>query len=120
MAEPRESARPLSELDKATQERLGRLMGADAQSLSKGDKAFLEARKDYLTAAQRKDFGIKGGSTQGGGTGGNDPNEERDKYDGMNQAALKAELKKRKLAVSGKVEELRERLREHDAAQVAE
>lgn len=38
-----------------------------------------------------------------------------DKYDAMDGPALKEELKKRELAVSGKVDELRERLREDDA-----
>ena len=43
-----------------------------------------------------------------------DSDEEGDKYDEMGADALKAELKKRELPVSGKVDELRDRLREDD------
>lgn len=42
---------------------------------------------------------------------------EGDKYDAMSQADLKAELKARNLSVSGKVDELRARLREDDASE---
>lgn len=54
------SARPLSELDRASRERLENLLGVEPTHLTDGDRAFLTARKDYLTADQRKDFGIKG------------------------------------------------------------
>lgn len=110
MTAERESAIPVSELDRGTRERLERLMGSDPAGITAGDRAFLEARKDYLTAAQRKDFGIgkgKGGNNDGGNAG--------DRYDAMNGEALKKEAKKRGLAVGGKVEELRARLREDDA-----
>lgn len=54
------SARPLSELDRASRERLEALLGKEKAHLTDGDKAFLVARRAYLTAEQRKDFGIKG------------------------------------------------------------
>lgn len=40
-----------------------------------------------------------------------------DQYDEMNKAALKAEAERRELPTSGTAEELRERLRAHDAEQ---
>lgn len=103
----RESGIPRSQLDKATRERIERLVANGANGLTEGDKAFLTARRDYLSAAERKDLGITGktANTDEGG----------DKYDGMNADELKAELKKRELPVGGKVAELRERLRENDA-----
>lgn len=109
MTTERESARPLSELDRATAQRIEALMGSEPSQLTEGDHAFLTARRDYLTADQRKDFGITGKVTKGGDTGG-------DKYEGMDKDALKKELKQRKLAVSGTNAALRERLRESDAA----
>jgi len=63
MTTERESAIPITELDKATQARLTALMGTDPAALTAADTAFLVARKDYLTAAQRKDYGI--GKEQG-------------------------------------------------------
>jgi len=108
MAE-RESALPVSELDRASAERLERLMGQDPNTLTAGDRAFLTGRRDYLTAAQRKDYGI-GGKVAAGKTA------EGDKYDAMDKDALKKEAKKRGLPVGGKVVELRERLRASDQA----
>lgn len=58
MTTERESARPLSELDRGTHARLEALLGVDAHALTADDKAFLAARKDYLTAGQRRDLGV--------------------------------------------------------------
>lgn len=45
-----------------------------------------------------------------------EPDAEGDEYDAMKGEDLKAELEKRELPTSGKVDELRARLREDDAA----
>lgn len=111
MAKDRASALPLTELDKATRARLEHLMGQDPETLTAGDMAFLEARRDYLTADQRADFGVGKGKTKTT----TDDDEEGDEYDEMSLTDLKAELKDRGLPVSGKVDELRERLRADDA-----
>lgn len=107
MAQERESALPRTDLDLATRQRLEALIGRDGNQLTEGDKAFLTARRAYLSAAERKDLGITG-KNDDATTGG-------DKFDAMNAAALKDELKARGLAVGGKVDELRARLREADA-----
>lgn len=105
----RASARPLSELDRATRERIEAIMSSDPSQVTEGDKAFLTGRRDYLTADQRKDFGITGKVAAGG-------NAEGDKYETMDKAALQKELKARKLPVSGTNAKLKERLRESDKA----
>lgn len=46
-----------------------------------------------------------------------DADAEGDRYDEMNKPALKAEAERRELPVGGTAEELRERLRAHDAEQ---
>lgn len=104
----RASARPLSELDRATAQRIEALMSSDPSQLTEGDHAFLTGRRDYLTAEQRKDFGITGKVAKVEDAG--------DKYESMDKAALQKELKARKLPVSGTNAKLKERLRESDAA----
>lgn len=104
----RQSARPLSELDRATAQRIEALMSSDPTQLTEGDRAFLTGRRDYLSADQRKDFGITGKVAK--------VENEGDKYDKMDKAALQKELKARKLPVSGTNATLKARLRESDAA----
>jgi len=105
----KKSARPIQELDKATRARIEHLMGLEPQALSAGDVAFLKARIDYLTTDQREDYldGVEVEETEDDETVG-------DKYDGMTAKELKEELSTRELAVGGKVDELRARLREDD------
>lgn len=110
MTKERESARPVSELDRATAQRIEALMSSEPSQLTEGDHAFLTARRDYLTADQRKDFGITGKVAKV------DEDAGGDKYDAMDKDALKKEAKKRELAVSGTNAELRARLRESDTA----
>lgn len=105
MTAERKSPIPLESMDKGSRARLAALLAKEPSALSDGDKAFLAARRDYLTADQQADF------LTDAPTGA-----EGDKYDDMGKDALKAEAKKRGLAVGGKVDELRARLREADAA----
>jgi len=102
------SARPKQELDKATRARLEALMGLDPAMLTEGDKAFLKARVDYLTPDERADY-----------LDGVEEKEEvaTDMYETMTRETLLAELEARDLKKTGKVAELRARLRENDAEQ---
>jgi len=105
----RQSALPTDQLDKATTERIGRLMATDPMLLTPGDRDFLKARQDYLTAAQRADYLAE--------TPLQAVNEEDgDEYDELGKEALKDILRDRGLAVGGKVDELRDRLRADDEA----
>ena len=99
----RDSALPKSDLDKATRERINHILGLDPATLSLADQTFINARKDYLTVEERKDFVNKV-----------EEEEDGDEYDAMDVRALKVELKKRELPVGGKVGELRDRLRDND------
>lgn len=74
MAEERTSARPLGEMDKASRERLEAIMAVDPNAVTDGDRAFLNARRDYLTADQRADYGITGeaGTAEAGSVEGNE------------------------------------------------
>lgn len=111
MTDTRKSARPLSELDKASRERLEFLLGTEPTGVSQGDKEFLVARRDYLSDEQKKDYGVTAPVAKKTGT----KEDDGDKYDDMDKAALKAEAKKRGLPVSGSNEDLANRLRESDA-----
>lgn len=55
MAE-RQSARPISELDRASRARIEHLMGTDPSTVNEDDRAFLNGRRDYLTTEQRADY----------------------------------------------------------------
>jgi len=101
------SARPKQELDRATRARLEALMGLDPTALTDGDRTFLKARIDYLTPDERADY-LDGVEV-------NDDETEADKYEAMERADLVAELEARDLKKTGKVAELRARLRENDA-----
>lgn len=107
MSDERQSARPIEELDNASQARLKNILGQDPKSINASDAAFLQGRSAYLTAGERKDFGVK--AVKG------DDNAGGDKYDSMKQADLRKEAKKRELPTGGTNDELRARLREADA-----
>lgn len=49
---------PRSTLDKGTAARIEALLVVGADNLTDGDKAFLRARADYLSEAEREDLGI--------------------------------------------------------------
>jgi len=102
------SARPKQELDRATRARLEALMGQVPETLTAGDRAFLKARREYLTADERADYldGVEDEAEVN----------RVDQYDVMNREDLKEALKERGLPVGGKVDELRDRLRESNAS----
>ena len=56
MTDERKSALPLDTLDRATRERITYLLAQAPESIDAEDKAFLQARRDYLTADQRADY----------------------------------------------------------------
>jgi len=98
----------------------------DKDALTAADKAFLTARRMYLSAAEREDLGV-GEPAEGGGNTPNDPpaggnhngnaGDEYDELKGLDgHKALKAELESRNLPTDGKIDELRERLRADDKA----
>lgn len=105
MSKKRDSALPREELDIATNERITHILGLDPKTLSLADQTFINARADYLTTDERKDFVNEVDEVVDGG----------DKYESMTAPELKAELKSRELPVGGKVDELRDRLRENDS-----
>jgi hypothetical protein len=57
-AAKKEAPRELSELDPKSRERLGEILRKEEAALSNGDREFLKGRRDYLTAEQKKDFGL--------------------------------------------------------------
>ena len=59
MAKEKKSARPLDELDAATRKELNRILRKEPAALTVGEKEFLFGRRDYLTADQRKDYGVE-------------------------------------------------------------
>lgn len=108
MSNERKSALPLNQLDKASRARIEHLLGIEPAAISQGDREFLWGRRDYLTAEQRADYGVDTNPTE------DTEEEDGDQYDAMTAPQLKDELKARGLAVGGKVDDLRERLRADD------
>jgi hypothetical protein len=127
---------PLSkkQLDPASFKRLEAILGKEPAALTDAEVAFLWGRRDYLTAEERKDYGVNGKKSPVGAQRPEAPTQdepdtpedtdedndvddeeededEQDEYDVMDKEALKAACKERGLKVSGTNEELRERLR---------
>ena len=106
MTAKRDSALPREGLDQASRERITHILSLDPATLSVADQGFINAREDYLTADERKDFVNEVAEVE--------EEVEGDEYDAMTSPELKAELKSRGLTVGGKVDELRDRLRADD------
>lgn len=104
----KKSPRPLSEVDKATRERIEALTALQPHELSPADRAFMRGRADYLTEEQIADYceAPEGEEEETGdeGTGedGEDEVEEIEDYADLSLDELKAECEARGLTVEGR------------------
>lgn len=128
MTAERTSALPRKQLDAGSRQRLEFILGKEPAALTDAELSFLWGRRDYLTADERKDYGVDGKKSpvvkkeepedpendpekDKVGDEGNQGDGAQDKYDVMSKDELKVACKKRGLKTSGTNEELRGRLR---------
>lgn len=96
MSEKKHSARPLSELDKASRENIERITGLSPLDMNVHDRGFMIARRDYLTSDQIADY-VENPDLPPL----EDPEEEGSKYEAMTVAELKEEMTKRGVTATG-------------------
>lgn len=83
------SPRPLGELDRLSRENLERITALQPHEVTPADRAFMQARRDYLTEEQIADYA--GEAVEEGG--------DEDSYGTWTLAELKAEAEARGLEV---------------------
>lgn len=97
MSEKKHSARPLSELDKASRENLERITALHPHDMNAHDRAFMRARRDYLTSDQVADY-VENDTLPKL----EDATEENgSKYEAMTVPELKEEMVKRGVTATG-------------------
>lgn len=97
MSEKKNSARPLSELDKLSRENLERITALQPADMNIHDRMFMKARRDYLTTDQLADYvdnpdlpPLEDPAEQAGS-----------KYEAMTVPELKEEMTKRGVTATG-------------------